>query len=113
MQIINIFAVETLIFFHIYKRKHTVSYNISFLIKCKLHINDVYKCEILLILGVRGVQYTCSSWNFKTYKFSLDNSNEKLQLLNAIELPLQISKIVFDGVSFTLPLSYRFSNNFD
>ncbi len=29
-------------------------------------------------------------WYFKTYKFSLDNSNEKLQLFNFIELLIKV-----------------------
>ncbi len=37
---------------------------------------------------IAGFVFNRSTWIFKTYKFSLDSINEKLELFNLIELPL-------------------------
>ncbi len=54
-------------------------FNVKFMWKGAYSCCHICKME-------HGVVVKGSSWNFKTYKFSFDSSNEKLQLFIFVEL---------------------------
>ncbi len=63
--------------------------NWAFGLRGEKNANSYALCKSFGILLGGKSSFKGSLWNFETYKFSLDSSNENLQLYNFVELPLK------------------------